>query len=692
MLIDIVEDGETWLDDAPETPAPLFAVRAFKTALFGTPKPTERQTKRVNKEQTWGQGQTQDKAKTGSHTAMTLSQKDVGAIDADLSGPKDLAALSTTSDVKCDPLASPTKGILLTPGTAATKRKTVSFSARKQFRERTKSPDNALELGGTHVVDQRPLSHPTSEPQRKQSALTRTLIEMSTKRSNLLQGTVKSEAAAVQTVDLKSIAESDAEVAFKLSEPIVDATIDLSQPRSRSGQHWKTEYEEYQKKSTRELKRVIQYGQNVKSYATRKDQEATNLDEKLKKELAKVARMESKISKLAKQLKAANEQGPDGESEQARLVGELAQQTAMTVKYQRKADHYQKAIDRHSLTGMTYEPDQMALERLSAEKEDSPDRFEVATVQAQLESLRDTATAAESKAMKLEFENKQLKRNLARVKEEMMSYESRRQAREDRLKKREDRHKASKEQCELELASLKEKHQQILQVSQSHGDAHMLAVPVSNNINVNQQEPSSLTPRLSMKDATSSASTSQRQRRQSSPSPRKRRMQGPAVDIWTINSAHETPKEFWPNQEPVNLPPSSIKHDIDNPLQEIDYNLAVSESDPLAQKDSCLKGAECADNAVATSKPSLQRDTADGVHDAPLSRQSEHSTFGRSASFLSQRIHSRTNTMGSARTSSLSAERTAAAKARLADRKRSGEKKARKKTDRLDSIGQMEVF
>ena len=667
-------------------------MRAFKTALFGTPKPTERQTKRVDKEQPWGQGQTQDKAKMGSHTAMTLSQKGVGVMNEGLSEPKDLAALSTTSDVKCDPLASPTKGILLTPGTAATKRKTVSFSARKQFRERTKSPDNALELGGSHVVDQRSPSHPTSEPQRKQSALTRTLIEMSTKRSNLLQGTAKSDAAGVQSADLKSIAESDAEVAFKLSEPIVDATIDLSQPRSRSGQYWKTEYEEYQKKATRELKRVIQYGQNVKSYATRKDQEATNLDEKLKRELAKVARMESKISKLAKQLKAANEQGPDGESEQARLVGELAQQTAMTVKYQRKADHYQKAIDRHSLAGTTYEPDQMALERLTEEREDSPDRFEVATVQAQLESLRDTATAAESRAMKLEFENGQLKRNLARVKEEMMSYESRRQAREDRLKKREDRHKASKEQCELELAKLKEKHQQVLQVSQSHGDAHMLAVPVSNTININQKEQSSQTPRYSMKDATSSAPTIQHQRRQSSSSPRKRRVQGPAVDIWTINSVHETRKQLLPNQEPVNLPPSSIKHDIENPLQEIDYNLAVSEPATLAEEGICLKGPEYADNAVATSKSSPQRDTADGVSDVPLSRQSQQSTFGRSASLLSQRMHSRTNTMGSARTSSLSAERTAAAKARLADRRRSGEKKARKKSDRLDSVGQREDF
>ncbi|KAH8177326.1 spindle pole body formation-associated protein [Sarocladium implicatum] len=76
-----VTDGDTTLAEQPDTPAPVFAARAFKSALFGAP--------------------------------------------AVPSNPKPLPVTSTTNDIKDTPSKPP--GILLTPGTGTTRRKRVSF-------------------------------------------------------------------------------------------------------------------------------------------------------------------------------------------------------------------------------------------------------------------------------------------------------------------------------------------------------------------------------------------------------------------------------------------------------------------------------------------------------------------------------------------------------------------------------------
>ncbi len=86
MLIKILDDTQI---EQPDTPAPVFAVRALKTALFGTPAPKETRP--------WDSGKGRE-----SQLVETAS-----------------------SDPK-----SPNKpvGILLTPGTGTSRRKRVSFN------------------------------------------------------------------------------------------------------------------------------------------------------------------------------------------------------------------------------------------------------------------------------------------------------------------------------------------------------------------------------------------------------------------------------------------------------------------------------------------------------------------------------------------------------------------------------------
>jgi hypothetical protein len=78
--------------ELPETPAPVFAARALKSAIFGAPDPQE--------DETFYEGEDESEDITTQDTAQGMSRS-----------------------------MSPTKpqGILLTPGTGTTRRKTVSF-------------------------------------------------------------------------------------------------------------------------------------------------------------------------------------------------------------------------------------------------------------------------------------------------------------------------------------------------------------------------------------------------------------------------------------------------------------------------------------------------------------------------------------------------------------------------------------
>lgn len=110
--------------EPPQTPAPVFAVRAFKTALFGTPQETRE--KDVTAHQQNGHtiaGRNNSKAdKVAPNGSTTTNRPPLGCADANASRP---AAGET------DGGASPLKpaGIMLTPGIGPSRRKTVSFGA-----------------------------------------------------------------------------------------------------------------------------------------------------------------------------------------------------------------------------------------------------------------------------------------------------------------------------------------------------------------------------------------------------------------------------------------------------------------------------------------------------------------------------------------------------------------------------------
>ena len=689
------DEGATELEDAPTTPAHLFAVRAFKTAIFGTPRPVEEPDRR---ETVKPQHQPEPENSRPASGGQGETNKEQRSRDV---GPDNKIENQRAPDNKANLPLSPSKGILLTPGTATSKRKTVSFRSSKEFERDKNRLHNGLNERG-RVSSDKPFDQVKDGGEvARPTALTRTLLELSTKRPEPVVATpcpppsiklaFEKDPPQIQVSDGN---ESEADIALA-----VDHTIDLSQPRSQSGQHWKNEFEEYHKRSNKEMKKVIQYGQNVKSYALKKDYESNKLNEKLQAELSKVAKMETKVSRLAQQLRMARSQTPEEESDQARLVSELAQQTALTLRYQQKADKYSKALGRRSQTLDATDPEDVGGDDGIFVHQGNA-QPNVGNLQSELDDLKQSAASARNRAERLQVENRRLKQSLARVKEEMVSYESRRQSREERLQKREEKHRQAREECERQLVELKAENEKLLQSFQSqtqqaeHLTPTTMAEPAG-AAHLTEPQVYQQAQHIAGADPMNSKS-----KRRTSFSPRKTRPKGTVdVDIWTIESPkHERPageaSPEWSGPTPIG--PSSVRQDIQRTLKEIDQNLPTRNQADMQDLATRLKQPAARNVTIPSRKPnawdseSQAQDFIDVLApfdpkeqprfaSSPGQVQASCYAFpSRSASLLSERRpfrtdESRTNTLGSARTSSLSAERTAAAKARLAERKRSAE-------------------
>lgn len=350
--------------------------------------------------------------------------------------------------------------------TDKTKRKLDEINTRDDF------PSDDQRLLATETLRLEPKS---------QSSLTKTLfkaqLEASKKKLSTEAAQEKSKARAILLTSKDGLAVGTTS-GGEVSDPAGDTTVDLSQPRSRSGQHWKAEYELYHKNSAREMKQIIKYGQNVKSYALKKDFEATDLGEKLKHELSKLAAMEAKVSKLATQLANARHSGLDGDADQIKLMSDLAKQTALAIRYKQKADMYRKAIETNNSAdlhgsgrdescverkGLDLSPKRLAM---TTELNEAPP--ELVSLRTELEAFKENVKSTEEKAARLEAENLTLKRSLARVKEETNSCEKRRLAREQRLKNRETRLQQEKQEYERRLAETTREYQRLLRRPAEH--------------------------------------------------------------------------------------------------------------------------------------------------------------------------------------------------------------------------------
>lgn len=375
--------------EQPDTPAPVFAARAFKRALFGTPAP---------------QRDVQSRKETRAAAARSERAKP-----------------STVEDRKRYESPTRPQGILLTPGTGTSRRKRVSFG-------RDVKPNTAA-AANTEAAKSRPRT-------KLQEAL-----EKSRKENSRASG---DDQARKPAFDLEE-AEGDGaweEVDELDREP--DITVDLNEPRSQSGQYWKSEFQKYHDEARAEMEKLVKYKQLAKSYAKAKDAEALDLNERLKEEQSKVVQMEQKITELAGQVTAKQGQGKDTRDDR-KLMKDLTRQTALAVQYREQVEELETLLresgydadgNRRRRGGTSPRTAQTLLETQRELRKAREQVKELNDLRYELKCVKTDLSTSEQRGLKLESEKKKAVADLARSEIKVAELERKlAKAEQDRQKK-----------------------------------------------------------------------------------------------------------------------------------------------------------------------------------------------------------------------------------------------------------------
>ncbi|KAB8270208.1 spindle pole body formation-associated protein-domain-containing protein [Aspergillus minisclerotigenes] len=450
MLEWITGQNEQFADNSkvlepPETPAPVFAIRAFKSALFGTPgADDEDQMEREPNPKNLTANQP-------SRASLSLKPTIGNTSDAPIATKADV-------DMAVNAMASPTKSILVTPGTASNRRKTVSFGdgVVDNERKRGESPNKSSR---TPLTSQWSINSSDGKA-KPRSKLTQALMDSrdkSPKESDASQNP--------QSTEARPVAQS-----ASTEDDTGDDTINLNEPRSQSGKYWKAEFDSYRTKTTQEIRKLIQYRSAAKAYARKKDEEALRLAEKLKEEEVKVSEMERHVTQLASTMV-----GENSKADKEQLVQELTKQTALALQYKHRVGLLRKLLEQHGVVNNDVEhiagssettndtPGDTAEELQKAQQalgEANTKLEEMKREQSEFAKLKDLAQSSEQKASNLEKENATLKQTLARVKQEMTKYEGRRKEKEAKLKQREAKLELRVQEYRERLKSTSQQHRE----------------------------------------------------------------------------------------------------------------------------------------------------------------------------------------------------------------------------------------
>uniref|UniRef100_A0A093V4Y7 EH domain-containing and endocytosis protein 1 n=1 Tax=Talaromyces marneffei PM1 TaxID=1077442 RepID=A0A093V4Y7_TALMA len=411
--------------EPPQTPGPVFAIRAFKSAIWGTPAGEESENDRP--------------ATTGSPEKPMLRKRNTMPQTIPTASLQQQTFGKPVSDSTNQLSMSPTKSILVTPGTISNRRKTVSFgeTAIHGDSERSKglSRSNSASISPASSVTSQWMSSQSDGKPRPRSRLTQSLLDA--KEQSAEEPSKQTKSTRTEESSKGTGPASDTRTSLTEKR---DDTMDLEDPQSQSGQYWKTEFENYRKRTNLEISKLIQYRSSARSYARKKDVEAMRLREELRKEEEKVVNMERRVTELASSM--MNEKV---DHERERLVQDLTRQTALAVQYKHKVDNLRKTLERHGVIGSPDEqPDfeesvrgaQIEVNRLKEALEDANRKLKERNQDDDIKKLQNIAISSERKVSELEKENVALKRTILRVKEEMGKYEERRTEKETKLKLR----------------------------------------------------------------------------------------------------------------------------------------------------------------------------------------------------------------------------------------------------------------
>lgn len=369
---------------------------------------------------------------------------------------------------------SPTKltGILMTPGTATSRRKTVSFG--NDTVDKKNSPEEGGEGAKTRISSRRRASNRAS----RKSPLTQKLEDAreggSSKTAPVIQQEESKAQVNVEARGARSVAEKFEIVSTKAKKPKkdnqqllqemaaesvhqhhhqhqADVTLDLSEPRSQSGKYWKEQFQTYHDDAKAELAALLKYKYLARSYAKEKDDKALDLHQKLKEEQRKVARMEYKISQLSARISTAGFETLDDDSPE--LIKELAKQTAHALHYKAQVEEFRKALEenggspvkRNSQDGRAITSPRHELTLLDTQSELRKARDELremSSIRKELDSTQEALSSSTKTIRKLQDENNKLTQELLhsdlRLEKQVEKIEKRRQSAEEQRHRKEE--------------------------------------------------------------------------------------------------------------------------------------------------------------------------------------------------------------------------------------------------------------
>ncbi|KAF4582176.1 Spindle-body formation-associated protein [Ophiocordyceps camponoti-floridani] len=282
--------GDATQVEQPDTPAPVFAARALKSALFGTPARPDDSPRRQD-----------TKA-----SRRTMAKED-----------------KPSSSTPSKP-----PGILLTPGTGTSRRKRVSFGAEAA------STDNGAETRSKATTKARAVDQVVTDDYESDGERMEALAKARTEAS----------ATGPKVIDDCS---SDADWEEENDDDdgglcTHDVTLDLNEPHSQSGRYWKGQFERYHQEAKAEMEKLLKYKQLAKSYARQKDAEALRLAGRLRDERQRVIKMEKKIANNASQIVSKHD---DDDGEPTELLAKLTKQTALAAEYRQRVHELETELD-----------------------------------------------------------------------------------------------------------------------------------------------------------------------------------------------------------------------------------------------------------------------------------------------------------------------------------------------------------
>ncbi|KAF2841609.1 hypothetical protein M501DRAFT_1055734 [Patellaria atrata CBS 101060] len=283
--------------EPPTTPAPVFAYRACKQAIFGTPHP----------DQAVNQPRKRVESTNKKHKDNELSKETKGASSNLIDEP--------------NPVSSPTKpaGILMTPGTGVKGKKTVSFGEHVKDNEGKRPSKSGIpnDCPGKFPSPWTPKIDvaPEKKAQTKLTAALYNARDLETK----LNAETQQKSMSKLEIDKRTQKTAIDLVtdAPKLSRPEprpqgdvrprprakddADITQDIILPRSESGRYWKKMFETYSANSENEVKKLVSKQQIAKAYARKKDDEAVELSAKLTEERKGHRKRERELERSVKE-------------------------------------------------------------------------------------------------------------------------------------------------------------------------------------------------------------------------------------------------------------------------------------------------------------------------------------------------------------------------------------------------------